>query len=334
MKVKEIAKALHLSESTVSKALNGAFDVSKETKQTVLAYAKAHGYKFKDERLTVKGVRRLCFIYDNVDSMSQSNIIIPLGLAFSSYARNNNFEVVQTPIKTITTSYNDFMKENNFDGAFIAGLNYKSPLLNELKDTVYPTVLYDNVMVGDMVATINNENINTIANLIKLLKKLGHTKIGFINGDRNSFVSNERFAGYIIGQISEDIEYNPNYVYYGDFTESCGIKAAKYFSKTDVTAVVCVSDLIAIGLIGGLEKEGLKVPDDISVTGYDDLDISKYFKPSLTTIKQDLNILGEKAFTLLTSILMNRSSQRLVINGEIKIRESISVMRPRSLSNQ
>lgn len=334
MKVKEIAKALHLSESTVSKALNGAFDVSKETKQTVLAYAKTHGYKFKDERLTVKGVRRLCFIYDNVNSINQSNIIIPLGLAFSNHARNNNFEVVQTPIKIITTSFNDFMKENNFDGAFIAGLNYKSPLLNELKDTVYPTVLYDNVMVGDLVATINNENINTIANLIKELKKLGHTKIGFIHGDRNSFVSNERFAGYIIGQISENIEYNPNYVYYGDFTENCGIDAAKYFSKTDVTAIVCVSDLIAIGLIGELEKEGLKVPDDISVTGYDDLDISKYFKPSLTTIKQDLNILGEKAFTLLTSILMNRSSQRIVINGEIKIRESIGIMRPRTLSNQ
>lgn len=334
MKVKEIAKALHLSESTVSKALNGAFDVSKETKQIVLAYAKANGYKFKDERLTVKGVRRLCFIFDNVNSMSQSNIIIPLGLAFSDYARKNNFEVVQTPIKTITTSYNDFMKENNFDGAFIAGLNYKSPLLNELKDTVYPTVLYDNIMSGEMVATINNENINTISKLIKALKGLGHTKIGFIHGDRNSFVSNERFAGYIIGQITENIEYNPNYVYYGNFTEQCGIDAAKYFSKTDVTAIICVSDLIAIGLIGGLEREGLRVPEDISVTGYDDLDISKYFKPSLTTVKQDLNILGEKAFTLLTSILMNRASQRIVINGEVKIRDSISTMRPRVLSNQ
>ncbi|MDE5546050.1 MAG: helix-turn-helix domain-containing protein, partial [Anaeroplasmataceae bacterium] len=73
MKIKDIAKELHLSVSTVSKALNGAFDVSKETKQTVIAYAKAHGYKSRDERLTVKNVRRLCFIYDNVTS--QSNII-------------------------------------------------------------------------------------------------------------------------------------------------------------------------------------------------------------------------------------------------------------------
>ncbi|MDE6047068.1 MAG: LacI family transcriptional regulator [Anaeroplasmataceae bacterium] len=322
MKIKDIAKELHLSVSTVSKALNGAFDVSKETKQTVIAYAKAHGYKSRDERLTVKNVRRLCFIYDNVTS--QSNIIMPLGLSFSNYARKNNFEVIQVDIKSITTSYNDFMKQNNFDGAFIAGLNYKSPLLTELKNTVYPTVLYDNIMVGDMVATIHNENINTISKLVELLKQNNHTKIGFVHGDKNSFVGNERFAGYIIGQTMNNIEYNPKYVYYGNFTENSGFEAAKYFMTTDVTAIICASDLMAIGLIRGLEAEGLHVPEDISITGYDDLDVSKYIKPSLTTVKQDLDLIGEKAFTLLTSILMNRSSQRLVINGEIIERNSIA----------
>lgn len=322
MKIKDIAKELHLSVSTVSKALNGAFDVSKETKQMVLAYAKAHGYKSRDERLTVKIIRRLCFIYDNVTA--QSNIIMPLGLSFSNYARNKNFEVIQVDLKNITTSYNEFMQQNNFDGAFIAGLNYKSPLLNELKNTAYPTVLYDNILVGDMVATIHNENINTIAKIVEILKQNNHTKIGFIHGDKNSFVSNERFAGYIIGQTMNNIDYNPKYVYYGDFTENSGREAAKYFITTDVTAIICASDLMAIGLIRGLEKEGLRVPKDISVTGYDDLDVAKYIKPSLTTVKQDLNLIGEKAFTLLASILMNRSSQRLVISGEIMERESVA----------
>lgn len=322
MKIKDIAKELHLSVSTVSKALNGAFDVSKQTKQTVLAYAKAHGYKSRDERLKVKSIRRLCFIYDNVTS--PSNIIMPLGLAFANYARENNFEVIQVDVKSITTSYNDFIHQNNFDGAFIAGLNYKSPLFAEIKNTAYPTVLYDNIIVGDMIATIHNENINTIAKLVDLLKQKNHTKIGFIHGDKNSFVSNERFAGYIIGQTMNDITYNPKYVYYGDFTEESGIKAAKYFINTDVTAIICASDLMAIGLIQGLEAEGIHVPKDISVTGYDDLEISKYIKPALTTVKQDLDLIGEKAFTLLTSILMNRSSQRLVISGEIIERDSVA----------
>ncbi len=324
MKIKDIANELHLSVSTVSKALNGAFDVSKETKELVLEYAKKHGYKSRDERLAVKSIRRLCVLYDNVNPTSHSNVIIPLALAFSKYARQNNFEVVHYPIESIETTYAEFMKQNNFDGSFIVGLNYKSPFLEELNHTLIPTVLYDNILVGEKIATINNENINSIAKLVTILREKGHKKIGFIHGDRYSFVTNERFAGYIIGQMMNNIEYNPQYVYFGSFSEEAGFEAAEFFSKTDVTAVICASDTIAIGLIRGLESVGRRVPQDISVTGYDDLDIAKYVNPSLTTIKQDLDLIGEKAFSLLMSMMMNRSSQRLVISGEIILRNSIT----------
>lgn len=323
MKIKDIANELHLSISTVSKALNGAFDVSKETKEEVLAYAKTHGYKFRDERISTKTIRRLCVLYDNIDYMSQSNIIIPISLAFSKYAREKKFETIHFPIAQIETSYDEFMKENNYVGSFIAGLNYKSPLLEEISKTNYPTVLYDNYVMGDKIASISNENTNTIAGLVNDLIKAGHKKIGFIHGDKNSFVSNERFAGYVTGLMINDIPYNPDYLYIGEFTQAAGFEAASFFVKTDVTAVVCSSDLIAIGLMDGLEALGKKVPDDISVTGYDDLDIAKFHKPSLTTIKQDYDLIGEKAFTLLTSMLMNRSPQRIVITGKVMTRDSV-----------
>lgn len=323
MKIKDIAEALHLSVSTVSKALNGAFDVSKETKEEVLAYAKANGYKFRDERLTTKTIKRICVLYENIDYMSQSNIIIPVSLAFSKYAREKNFETIHHPINDIHHSYDNFMKENNYVGSFIAGLNYKSHLLYEISKTKFPTVLYDNYVMGDMVASISNENTNTIAKLVNNLISLGHKKIGFIHGDKNSYVSNERFAGYITGLMINDIEYNPNYLYIGEFNQNSGYKAASYFINTDVTAIVCSSDLIAIGLMDGLEALGKRIPDDISVTGYDDLDIAKYHKPSLTTVKQDYDLIGEKAFSLITSLLMNRSPQRLVISGTIMERNSV-----------
>ena len=325
MKIKDIANALHLSVSTVSKALNGAFDVSAETKAEVLEYAKKNGYKAKDERISLKKLRRLCFLFDNVEVNNQTNLIIPLSLSFTKHARENNFEVVPINIKTINTSYDSFMQDNNFDGAFIAGLNYESPMLTELKETKYPTVLFDNNLMGEKIATINNENINTISLLVHKLKKLNHTKIGFIHGDKNSFISNERYAGYIIGLTREDLKYNQDYVYIGDFTEQSGYNAASYFAKTDVTAIICSSDIIAVGLIKGLNDLGLTVPKDISVTGYDDLDIAKYTNPTLTTIKQDIDLIGEKGFALLTSMMKNRSSQRIIISGEVIVRDSISM---------
>ena len=98
MKIKDIAKELHLSVSTVSKALNGAFDVSKETKELVIEYAKNNGYNFKEERLISKKRKRLCFIYEQTTTQNQNNIIMPLAQAFSKYAIKNNYEVIQTPL--------------------------------------------------------------------------------------------------------------------------------------------------------------------------------------------------------------------------------------------
>ena len=324
MKIKDIANELHLSVSTVSKALNGAFDVSKETKEMVLEYAKEHGYKSRDERLSVKNKRRLCLIFDDANE-NPNNVILPLSLAFSKYASMNNFEVIHTPLSSITLGYDDFMTKNTFDGAFLVGFNYNSEL--DIVNTKYPTVLFDNTMIADKIANINNDNLNSLNELVTILARLGHKKIGFIHGDKHSFVSNERFAGYIIGLQMNNLEYNPKYVYYGEFNQESGYRAASYFSTLDCTAVICASDTIAIGLIHGFEELGIKVPDDISVTGYDGLEIGKYVTPGLTTVKQNLDLIGERAFAQISSMIMNRSPQRIVVNGEIIIRDSIGKAR-------
>ena len=78
-------------------------------------------------------------------------------------------------------------------------------------------------------------------------------------------------------------------------------------------------------LIKGLNDLGYSVPKDFSVTGYDDLDIAKYTNPTLTTVKQDIDLLGEKGLSLLTSMMKNRSSQRIIISGEVIVRDSICI---------
>ena len=320
LRIKDIADALHLSVSTVSKALNGAFDLSKETKEMVLEYARANGYKSRDERLSVKNRRRLCLIFEDANE-NPNNVILPLSVSFSKYASMNNFEVIQTPVSSITTSYDEFMAKNNFDGSFILGFNYNSTL--DLTNTKYPTVLYDNTLIGDKISNINNDNLNSFVSLVDTLYKLGHKKIGFIHGDKASFVSNERFAGYIIGLGMNDLEFNPKYVYYGQFNQESGYEAANYFKDLDCTAVICASDTIALGLMHGLKEYGFKIPEDISITGYDGLELGKFVTPSLTTVTQDLDLIGEKAFGQIASMIMNRTSQRIVVNGKIELRDSI-----------
>ncbi len=323
MKIKDIADELHLSISTVSKALNGGFDISKETKELVLNYARTHGYKSRDERLRTSYGRKLCVLYDNNNVNNQANIVIPIALAFSRYAREANFDVVHIPCDVITGDYNKFMEEHKYDGAFIAGINYKSALYPKLKNTKTPTVLLDNIIENDNISSISSESINAISEMVNILTNLGHRKIGFIHADKSSFVTNKRFAGYIIGLTNNNIDYNQDYVFYGSYSEESGKEAAKYFANTDVTAVVCPSDTIAIGLMQELQNLGKRIPEDISITGYDDLEIARYVKPSLTTVRQNTEVIAEKVFSLMSSMLMNRCPQCLTINSEIIKRDSI-----------
>ena len=294
-----------------------------QNKKLVLKYAKEHGYKSRDERLKTSYGHKLCVLYDSNNVNIQSNIIIPIALAFSRYAREANFDVVHIPSDTIKGDYNEFMEEHKYDGAFVAGINYKSPLYQKLQTTTFPTVLLDNVIANDNISSISSESINAISEIVNILVKLGHKKIGFIHADKSSYVTNQRFAGYIIGLVNNNIKYNEDYVFYGSYSEESGKEAAKHFVNTNVTAVICPSDTIAIGLMQELQNLGKKIPDDISITGYDDLEIAKYIKPALTTVKQNTELLAEKVFSLISSMLMNRCPQCLTINSEIIKRDSI-----------
>lgn len=322
MKNKDIAKALNISPSTVSKALNGAFDISDETRKMVLDYAYNNGYKTKDERIYTKKKRKLAFIFDNVTSLRQSNIFSFISMAFEKNAYKNNFEVINIHANDVTPSYDEFIEANNFDGAFICGLNKSSKLLRQIATTEVPTILYDNTIEGKKISTICSENIETIKELVIMLADTGATRIGFIHGDTDSQVANERFAGYIIGLHKAKLKFDDDLVIYGSFDEKSGREAAKKLLAANCDAIVASSDLIAIGVIRELTENQVQIPKQIQVAGYDDIDISSYITPSLTTVRQQFEQIGEKAFTMLLSLFNNRLPQHIIVKGEIIKRQS------------
>lgn len=321
MKNKDIAEALNISPSTVSKALNGAFDVSEETRKMVLDFASKNQVKRCEKQLNRKK-RKLAFIYDNVTSLRQSNIFSYISMYFEKEAFQNNFEVINIHADDVIPNYDTFMKQNNIDGAFICGLNNSSDLLTNLRNTEIPTILYDNSIEGKKISTICSENIETIKNIVELLVKEGSRKIGFIHGDINSQAANERFAGYIVGLHQANIKYDDDLVVYGSFEEKSGREAMKKLLNQNVDAVVASSDLIAIGAIRELVEKNIKIPEQVSVTGYDDIDISSYITPSLTTVRQKFEEIGERAFNMLVSLFNNKMPQHIVVKGDIIKRAS------------
>ena len=325
MRIKDIAEALNLSISTVSKAITGAFDVSESTRQIVLDYVKESGYQTKEERKLSKHRRRVCILFDNMNLNGQGNIFYPLATSFSSEAASSNCEVVFESLSGKDKSFNlsSYLEENKFDGAFIVGINFKSNLFEQLDNMKFPVVLYDNNYIADNVSTVGIDNLNSVSKMVSYLISKGHTKIGLLNGEKQSFVSNERLAGYIIGLSKNNIEYNPDFVINGDYTKASGEELSEYFMNKGLTAVICSSDLMAIGLMEGLSNRGVRIPEDISITGFDDLEFAEHIKPTLTTIRQDFSKMGKTAFELLSALFINKTPQRVTLKGEIVERNSV-----------
>ena len=326
MTIKDISEALNISISTVSKALNDATDIAEETKLMVRKYAESMGYRLK----TRQASRRICALYERVDSDTRNNILTHVISAFNDIAIANNFEVITDTIASKPEGFNldEYLKSNNFCAAFIVGMNFDSPVYKQLRKAHVPIVLLDNrVTDSPMISSVSSDNTDAIVRAVKYLSNLGHEKIGLLMGEKNSLISAERLAGYVLGLAQEDKDFNLEYVYQGDFTKESGEQAAAFFCDTNVTAIISCSDFMAMGLIDGLAAQGKRVPQDISVIGFDDIHLLKYTNYNLTTMKQDFAQMGEQAFRQISEMLSGRSSQQIMLGCQLIERGSVLDLR-------
>lgn len=325
MTIKDISEALNVSISTVSKALNDATDIAENTKAKIRKYAESTGYQLK----TRQAPKRICVLYERVDSDTRNNVLNYITSAFTDVAIANNYEVIIDYIVSKPDDFilNEYLEQNNFCAAFIVGMNFKSRIYKQVKHTDFPLVLLDNRINSPLISSVSSENTSAIESAINYVAKCGHTKIGFLMGEKESMVSAERLAGYILGLARTGIDFNNDYIYYGDFTRTSGEEAAVYFCDTDVTAIICCSDIMAMGLIEGLKGIGKAVPEDISVVGFDDLNLLKFTSYNLTTMKQDFNKLGIEAFKQINDMLQGRTVQQQKIGCKLIERKSVAVLK-------
>lgn len=323
MTIKEISEALNVSISTVSKALNDATDISEDTKQRVRQYAEDGGYRLKNK----EGAHRILALYERVDSDTRNNILNHVITAFSDIAIANNYEVVIDYVANKSDDFvlDEYLKQNNFSAVFIVGMNFKSKVYKQLRSLSVPAVLLDNhISDAPLIGSVSSENTSAVVSAVKYLTKRGHSRIGLVTGEKESLVSAERLAGYILGLARMGIDFNNKYVYYGDFTKESGEQAATFFSETDVSAVISCSDIMAMGLIDGLVSCGKRVPDDISVIGFDDLSLLKFTSYNLTTMKQKFDKLGQAAFMQIKDMLDGRQAQNVMINCKLIERGTVA----------
>jgi len=323
--IKDIAGKLGIAVSTVSKGLNGASDISADMRQLVLDTAVEMGYASKKMKTT--GTRKVCILIENMDyeNIEQFGYEIIVGFKLSAARRHWDVSVVPTNLNMQTAEkFDTYMLKNGYSGAFLLGFTLHDDWVHQLSKTNVPTVLLDNyIECNTHVGYVGTDSYEGIDLAVDHLKNLGHTKIAFLNGSKNSMVSEQRHQFFMSSMTKHGLEPNDNLMEYGYYVPDCAKDHVPSFLKNGATAIMCASDLIASGVIIEVQKHGLKVPEDISVIGFDDLPIAAQITPALTTIRQDRIDLGKSAFLLLDGLVHNVAISKLLLRAKFIQRESV-----------
>lgn len=317
MNSNEIAKLAGVSRSTVSRVINNYPNVPEETRQKVIEIIKKHNYvPHASARMLAGGKSKSIglFIIDmNADlkgkQVSTSYYFTPFTSVIIDDANKMGYNV----LVSIVGEPKDFqrVKQTFYDktiaGGIFIGVKDNEQEIKNLISEGYRVVLVDQSLKSDEEVysksiIVNADNFNGAYTATKYLLDLGHKDIAHVTGPYDQLSAIERLEGYKKALSDSNITVQNKNIVKGSFTVKSGYKATKkLLSKTRPTAIFLSNDSMAIGAMQAIEEEGLNVPQDISIIGFDDIEMAKYLKPALTTIKMDLFEMASVAINALIS---------------------------------
>lgn len=322
--IKDIAERLGISVSTVSKGLNGASDISESLRQTVLDTAVELGYTTKQMRGRAR--RKLCIFVENMECETPEQFGYDIILGFRQSAFRRDCDVTVTPVTPAFQSaekYDTYMLKNGYAGAFLLGLALQDEWISQFRSTSIPTVLLDNyIKKNPAVSYIGTDSFEGIDDAIEHLAGLGHTRIGLINGSRNSMISDQRWQAYADSMTAHGLPFSEDTMPYAYFVPEAAKPHVDKLLSMGITAILCGNDLIASGVIAECRARGVRVPEDISVIGFDDIPISAKLEPPLTTIRQDRIELGKCGFYALNSLIDHVPISKTLLRPQLIVRGS------------
>jgi DNA-binding LacI/PurR family transcriptional regulator len=219
------------------------------------------------------------------------------------------------------------MKQKKIDGIILITTNYYNDLLSIVKNYNIPVVFASGYISDPEISCVTVDNVAAAYDMVEFLCQAGHRDIAFIKGpDLDMLASQERLRGVKLALRLSNIKYESARIIEGDFTYESGYSAAqKILNKfPDVTAIFAFNDEMAVGAIRYLKEQGISIPEDISVVGFDGIDLGKYTSPALTTIKQSGYHLGLKSIEILNKIIKKGKIEdnKVFIPHELVVRES------------
>lgn len=326
--IKDIARLAGVSHSTVSRALRNSPLIPEKTAQRIREIASEKGYSASAvaRSLVTRKTHAIGVVVTSIADPFNGEVVEGL----EETANRNGYSVI------LATSQADperemavvrSFRERRVDGILVASSRVGSlymPLLGEME---IPIVLLNNQSPGTFAHTVTIDNVDGALQAVRHLTRLGHTRIGYV-GDRFGFESDaERLKGYKKALKEAGLTYAEELVVRGDGKIAGAREAAKELfekcSRTPPTAVFCYNDMSALGVREAATLLKLRIPEDLSIAGFDDLFFASQLRPPLTTVRQPKRQIGQLAMQQLLALLRGEpAGNKTVIKGELVVRES------------
>jgi LacI family transcriptional regulator len=330
--IKDIARVAKVSHTTVSRALNDKSRIKDETKEKILSIARELNYRpnFIARSLVMRRTKTLGLVITTIANpfyteLSQGIETTAIRLGYNIILCSTNYDL------SIEKQYTDMLRSKGVDGIIFTSAHMGDPNIIGLAEEGFPMVLVNrrtyHPMVTEKIDYVGVDNIRGGFLAVEHLIKLGHCRIGVIGGSSESSVGFERLEGGKKALAAHRLEAIRDYFLEGDFLKGSGYEGGKRFLKMNEppTAIFATNDYMALGTYQAIVEEGRRIPEDMALVGFNDIEFTSMKGIELTTIGQKKYEMGAMAVKTLVERIEGKKtgpSVETILEPELIIRKT------------
>ncbi len=324
--INDVARLAKVSTATVSRVLHDTDNVKQATRDRVIKAIETLNYQpnILARQFRRSETRSIVVVFPDITSPFYSKVL----LGIEAVAHRYNYQVLLGNTRNNPEreyQYLDLLREKQVDGMILLTSRIDQADVAEIASQ-FPIVLAGDYFEGLQVPMVAIDNISGARKITEHLIKQGHERIAFFQGPMYRNFSKDRWNGFRQALASYDLQIYENYILEGNYTVDSGYALTLRILDLNPrpTAIFASNDQMAVGAIKAAQDMGLRVPEDLAIVGFDDIDMASICEPELTTIAQPKHVIGEQAMELLYQQMMNipLSKPHIILDGKLIIRES------------
>jgi len=325
----DVAQKAGVSIMTVSRVINGAGNVRPQTREKVLKAIKELSYypNAAARALNRNRANVLEVIIPHEDYFFSSEYFSELIFGIEKVVHDSDYNLIfNTYDPGKEADYAALYKQRKVDGLLIVAPAGSDRTIVRLHEESVPVVLINGRVEGLEVSFVDVDNVAGAFIAVEYIYDLGHRRIGIITGNLLVVNAQHRLKGYLDFLSKRGVRESEELIYRGNWSEESGYAGFSYFMslKNPPSAIFCSNDLMAIGAIRAAVDLGVAIPEAVSIVGYDDIRLSSFIIPRLTTIHQPIDLVGKTAVEMLLQLLRGEEGgpRQVVLQTELIIRRS------------